>query len=56
MYFAKLLLTCRHALAQSMQRYARGKRKGGRTYTVPTDEEGGGSSAIEGREAFMDDG
>lgn len=28
-YFSKLLLTCRHALAQSKQRYSRGERKQG---------------------------
>lgn len=53
MYFAKLLLMCRHAYAQSKQRYAREKREGGRAYT---NRWGGGSSVIEGREAFKGDG
>lgn len=33
MYFSKLLLACRHAIAQSKQRYAGGERKQGGEYT-----------------------
>lgn len=51
-YFAKPLLTCSHALAHSTHRYARGKRKRGRTCT----NKWVGGWQLNERDAFMYDG
>lgn len=51
MYFSKLLLTYRHALAQSERRCARGERK-----ARFTTNEGVWMVGLRGGEPFMDDG